>query len=136
VGQNAVEEIDFARRGRARGANFGWRPFEGERRLFDEPAPGARGPAITHTHWAGFCSITGGYVVRDPGVPSVLGRYVYSDLCDGRIRAARLRAGRRTTGTPLDLPRVSQVSSFGEDAAGRVYVVSLSGSVYRLAAPR
>jgi hypothetical protein len=75
-------------------------------------------------------------VVRDPGVPSVLGRYVYSDLCDGRIRAARLRAGRRTTGTPLDLPRVSQVSSFGEDAAGRVYVVSLSGSVYRLAAPR
>jgi glucose/arabinose dehydrogenase len=136
VGQNAIEEIDFARRGRARGANFGWRPFEGERRLFDEPAPGARGPAITHTHGAGFCSITGGYVVRDPGVPSVLGRYVYSDLCDGRIRAARLRAGRRTTGTPLDLPRVSQVSSFGEDAAGRVYVVSLSGSVYRLAAPR
>jgi hypothetical protein len=136
VGQNAIEEIDFARRGRARGANFGWRPFEGDRRLFDEPAPGARGPAITHTHGAGFCSITGGYVVGDPGVPSLLGRYVYSDLCDGRIRAARLRAGRRTTGTPLDLPRVSQVSSFGEDAAGRVYVVSLSGSVYRLAAPR
>jgi glucose/arabinose dehydrogenase len=135
VGQNAIEEIDFARRGRARGANFGWRPFEGDRRLFDEPAPGARGPVITHTHGAGFCSITGGYVVRDPGVPSLLGRYVYSDLCDGRIRAARLRAGGRTTGTPLDLPRVSQVSSFGEDASGRVYVVSLSGSVYRLAAP-
>jgi glucose/arabinose dehydrogenase len=136
VGQNAVEEIDFTRRGRGRGANFGWRPLEGNRRNFNEPAPGARAPAITHTHTAGFCSITGGYVVRDASVPSLLGRYVYSDLCDGRIRAARLRAGGRTTGTPLSLPGLSQVSSFGEDAQGRVYVVSLSGSVYRLAAPR
>jgi glucose/arabinose dehydrogenase len=136
VGQDAVEEVDFARRGGARGANFGWRPFEGSRRVFDEPAPGARAPVITHSHAAGFCSITGGYVVRDPGVPSLVGRYVYSDLCEGRIRAARLRAGRRTTGAPLNLPSVSQVSSFGEDASGRVYVVSLAGSVYRLAAPR
>jgi glucose/arabinose dehydrogenase len=136
VGESAVEEVDFARRGRARGANFGWRPFEGNSRIFNEPARGARSPVITHTHAAGFCSITGGYVVRDPGVPSLLGRYVYSDLCDGRIRAARLRAGRRTRGTPLDLPRLSQVSSFGEDASGRVYVVSLTGAVYRFAAPR
>ena len=41
VGQNAIEEIDFARKGEARGANYGWRPFEGTRRNFDEPAPGA-----------------------------------------------------------------------------------------------
>jgi glucose/arabinose dehydrogenase len=136
VGQDAVEEIDFMRRGRARGANFGWRPWEGRRRNFNEPAPGAVFPVIQHTHAAGFCSITGGYVVRDPSVPSLAGRYVYSDLCDGRIRAARLRAGRRTTGRPLGLPTVPQVSSFGEDALGRVYVVSLSGPVYRLAAPR
>ncbi|HEX2102740.1 MAG TPA: PQQ-dependent sugar dehydrogenase [Solirubrobacteraceae bacterium] len=136
VGQDAVEEIDFVRRGRGRGANFGWRPFEGHRRLFDEPAPGARAPVITHTHAAGFCSITGGYVVRDPTVPSLLGRYVYSDLCDGRIRAARLRAGRRTTGRPLPLPAVQAVTSFGEDARGRVYVTSHGGPVYRLAAPR
>jgi hypothetical protein len=47
-----------------------------------------------------------------------------------------VRSGRRTTGRPLDLPKVEQVSSFGEDAQGRVYVVSLSGPVYRLAAPR
>jgi glucose/arabinose dehydrogenase len=136
VGENAVEEIDFVRRGRARGANFGWRPFEGDRRNFDEPAPGARAPVITHTHAAGFCSITGGYVVRDASIPSLLGRYVYSDLCDGRIRAARLRAGRHTTGTPLEVPTVQTVTSFGEDARGRVYVTSHAGPVYRLAAPR
>jgi glucose/arabinose dehydrogenase len=137
VGQDQVEEIDFARRGRAKGRNFGWRPWEGRRRNFPgEPAPGAVFPVIQHTHASGFCSITGGYVVRDASVPSLAGRYVYSDLCDGRIRAARLRAGRTTTGRPLSLPRVPQVSSFGQDSRGRVYVVSLSGSVFRFAAPR
>jgi glucose/arabinose dehydrogenase len=135
VGQDQVEEIDFMRRGRARGADFGWRPWEGRRRNFNEPAPGAVFPAITHTHAAGFCSITGGYVVRDRNVPSLFGRYVYSDLCDGRIRTARLHAGTVPQGRPLNLPTLSQVSSFGEDAQGRVYVVSLSGPVYRFAAP-
>ena len=136
VGQNTIEEIDFVRARRGRGANFGWRPWEGRLRLFNEPAPGAVFPVITHSHASGFCSIIGGYVVRDPAVPSLAGRYVYSDLCDGRIRAARLRAGRRTRGRPLDLPTLSQVSSFGEDGRGRVYVTSLAGPVYRLAAPR
>jgi glucose/arabinose dehydrogenase len=136
VGQDAVEEIDFERAGRARGANFGWRPWEGRRRNFDERAPGAVFPVITHTHDSGFCSITGGYIVRDRSVPSLYGRYVYGDLCEGRIRAATLRAGRRTTGRVLALHQVSELSSFGEDAAGHVYAVSLSGPVYRIAAPR
>ena len=134
VGQDSVEEIDFVRRGRGRGANFGWRPFEGDRRVVDEPAPGAIAPVITHTHAAGWCSITGGVVVRDPRLPAVAGRYVYGDLCKGQILAARLRAGRRTTGRPLPLPRVVGLSSFGEDAGGRVYVTSINGPVYRLAA--
>jgi len=136
VGQDAVEEIDFERAGRARGANFGWRPWEGRRRNFDERAPGAVFPVITHTHDSGFCSITGGYIVRDRSVPSLYGRYVYGDLCEGRIRAATLRAGRRTSGRVLALHQVSQLSSFGEDAAGHVYAVSLGGPVYRIAAPR
>jgi glucose/arabinose dehydrogenase len=136
VGQDAVEEIDFTRRGRARGANFGWRPWEGRRRNFNEAAPGAVLPVIQHTHASGFCSITGGYIVRDANVPSLNGRYLYSDFCDGRIRAARLRAGRVAQGRPLSLPRIGQVSSFGQDNSGRVYAVSLNGSVYRFAAPR
>ena len=136
VGQDSVEEIDFMRRGRARGANFGWRPWEGRRRNFNEPAPGAVFPVIEHTHASGFCSITGGYVVRDRNVPSLFGRYVYADLCDARIRSARLRAGRVPQGRPLALPKLSTVSSFREDASGRVYVTSLDGPVYRIAAPR
>ncbi len=134
VGQDNVEEIDFARRGRARGVNYGWRPWEGRRRNFDEPAPGAVFPVLTKTHSAGWCSITGGYVVRDPALPALAGRYVYGDFCLGQLRSATLRAGRASGDRALSLPRVPNLSSFGEDARGRVYVVALDGPVYRLAA--
>ena len=133
VGQDEVEEIDFVKKGGARGANFGWRPWEGRRRNFDEPAPGAVFPVITHSHQAGFCSITGGYVVRDRGVPGLYGRYVYGDFCNSRLRVSTLHTGHASSRT-LSVPAVSGVSSFGEDAAGRVYVTSLNGPVYRFAA--
>ena len=60
------------------------------------------------------------------------GRYVYGDFCRGQIRAARLRAGHATGDGGIGLPRVPNLSSFGEDARGRVYVVALDGPVYRL----
>jgi glucose/arabinose dehydrogenase len=137
VGQNASEEIDFVRRGRGKGANFGWRPFEGFRRFAPgEDAPGHVRPVLTHSHGAGWCSITGGYIVRDPGVPALAGRYVYGDFCLGRIRAARLRSGGARDDRALPVAGVSSLSSFGEDARGRVYVTSLEGPVYRLASER
>ena len=133
VGQDQVEEVDFVSRDRARGANFGWRPFEGRTRNFDEPAPGHVPPVITLTHDDGYCSVTGGYVVRDPRLPALRGQYVYGDFCDGRIRAARLRRGGASDDRVLDrLRKVGSISSFGEDALGRVYVTSLDGAVYRL----
>jgi glucose/arabinose dehydrogenase len=135
VGQDAIEEIDFARRGEASGANYGWRPFEGTRRVYDESAPGAVAPVIELTHAAGNCSVTGGYVVRDKAVPALFGRYVYGDLCKGELRSARLAPGSAIGDAAIPgLPTVEQLSSFGEDARGRVYAVSLSGPVYRFAA--
>ncbi len=135
VGQNAIEEVDFATKGAARGANYGWRPFEGTRRNFQEPAPDAVAPVIELSHDDGNCSITGGHVVRDRGVPALLGRYVYGDLCAGRLRSAKLSTGSaQGDGAIPGLPKVEQLSSFGEDARGRVYVVSLNGPVYRFAA--
>jgi glucose/arabinose dehydrogenase len=133
VGQDTVEEIDFARRGRARGVNYGWRPWEGRHRLYREPAPGAVFPVLTKQHSAGYCSITGGYVVRDPTLPALAGRYVYGDFCEGHVRAARLSTGHATGDRQLDLPSIGQISSFGQDAAGHVYVLDLEGPVYRLA---
>ncbi|WP_272474205.1 PQQ-dependent sugar dehydrogenase [Baekduia alba] len=135
VGQDAVEEIDFARKGTARGANYGWRPWEGRSRNFDEPAPGAKFPVITKSHRDGWCSITGGYVVRDRAVPGLYGRYVYGDYCKGELRSARLSGGRASDDRKIaGLKTISGLDSFGEDAAGRVYVVSQQGSVYRFAA--
>ena len=137
VGQDAVEEIDFlpaasgARRPRG-GANFGWSLFEGTSRFRPGSAPGHVPPVIQRTHGQGSCSITGGYVIRDPALGALRGSYVYGDLCDARLRIARLRAGgaRRDRALGVSVP---QTVSFGEDARGRVYAVSLAGGVFRLA---
>ena len=133
VGQNAVEEIDFAPGRSSRGANYGWRPWEGRRRNFNEPAPGAVFPVITASHGDGWCSITGGYVVRDRRLTGWVGRYLYGDFCRGRIESAVLSRGaardRRSTGLTVD-----SLSSFGQDSLGRLYAVSLGGPVYRIVA--
>ena len=135
VGQDQVEEIDFLRAGRARGRNFGWRPWEGRRRNIDEAARGAVFPVITKTHADGWCSITGGYVVRDRAVPALYGRYVYGDFCKGELRSARLAPGRASGDQAVPgLPAIPGLDSFGEDAAGRVYAISQNGPVYRFAA--
>ena len=133
VGQNQVEEVDFARRSGARGVNYGWRVFEGRRRNYSgESAPGAVFPVLTYGHGGGGCSITGGYVVRDPGLRALAGQYVYGDFCLGRLRAARVAPGSARGDHSLGL-HVSQLSSFGEDVRGHVYATSLDGPVYRLA---
>lgn len=132
VGQNEVEEIDFVRSGR--GKNFGWRPFEGRSRYTPgETAPGHVRPVIQRFHSSGNCSITGGVVVRDRAVPALYGRYVFGDFCRGRVETAKLRPGRASAQRTTRL-LVPSLSSFGEDARGRVYATSLDGPVYRLAA--
>jgi glucose/arabinose dehydrogenase len=132
VGQDEVEEVDFAPRGKTKGRNYGWRAFEGRRRYHNGPAPNAVPPVIEKTHASGWCSITGGYVVRDRSLRSLYGRYVYGDFCKPELRSARLRTGRAMGDRPLGL-RVQSLSSFGEDARGRVYALSLRGPVFRLA---
>ena len=129
VGQDEVEEIDFVRQGRGKGANFGWRVFEGNHRYTPgESAPAAVKPVITEQHSDGNCSITGGVVIRDPKLPAWRGRYVFGDYCRGVIQTAKLPSGKVTDRTL----HVSSLSSFGEDASGRVYATSLDGPVYRL----
>jgi glucose/arabinose dehydrogenase len=139
VGQDAVEEIDFVRNRRGRGHaprggyNFGWSVFEGRRRFNGGRAPGHVPPVIQQTHDHGFCTIIGGYVIRDRGLGRRLyGRYVYGDYCRSGLRVARLGARRASGDRSLGV-RVGQLVSFGEDARGRLYAISLSGSVYRIA---
>jgi glucose/arabinose dehydrogenase len=136
VGQDEWEEVDFARRGHGRGANFGWDAYEGTHTYEGGDAPGARPPVIEHSHGGdGFCSITGGYVLRNRLYGRLRGTYVYGDYCEPTLHGARLAPG-RATGRRRFGPSVPELSSFGEDARGLVYAVSLSGPVYRLAPRR
>jgi glucose/arabinose dehydrogenase len=133
VGQNTLEEIDHAAAGSGAGsgANFGWSAFEGTQRFNeDQDTVGAVAPLLVYGRDRG-CSVTGGYVVRDPGLPKLQGRYLYGDFCAGELRSLALRGGRASGDRELGL-EVPQLSSFAEDDNGRIYATSLDGPVFRL----
>jgi glucose/arabinose dehydrogenase len=137
VGQDAIEEIDAVARGALDGEplNFGWSAFEGTEPFNpDQRAPGAIPPVLEYPRADGACSVTGGYVVRDRALASLYGRYLYGDFCLGELRSFPADPGRRARDDQALGLRVEQLSSFGEDAAGRLYAVSLAGPVYRLEA--
>jgi glucose/arabinose dehydrogenase len=134
VGQNALEEIDVEPAGTGGGRNYGWdllegsQPFEGA-----EPLPDAVPPVFEYPLSGGACAVTGGYVYRGEEIPDLVGAYVFADVCLGRLEAFRLREGRAVQHRELGLDVPSPVS-FGEDADGELYVLSLTGPVYRLVA--
>ena len=78
------------------------------------------------------CSVTGGYVVRDPSLASLDGRYLYGDFCAGDLRSFPAVPGRRAKDDGALGLNVPSLSSFGEDNAGHIYATSLDGPVYRL----
>src|SRR4051812_20674844 len=133
VGQDKYEEVDFVKRGTLRGKNFGWSKYEGFHSYYGGSVSNYVKPLVERAHSDGYCSITGGYIVRDRSLKSLYGRYVYGDYCQPQLRWAKLTAARATSGGTLGL-QVSALSSFGQDARGRVYAVSQNGPIYRLVA--
>ncbi|MCW3016072.1 MAG: hypothetical protein JWO02_3164 [Solirubrobacterales bacterium] len=138
VGQNAFEEID-AVPGTGRGLNYGWGRFEGRHtypagQAVAAPPADVTFPVIEQTHDDGWCSIIGGYFVRDATVPDLLGRYVYSDYCHNEIHSVAITGGVASgdAAVPGLAPMLSRTTTFGEDAAGRVYVASQDGPIYRI----
>jgi glucose/arabinose dehydrogenase len=132
VGQDSFEEVDVVADGKGRGANFGWSAFEGDAPFNDDQsAPGAIKPALVYSHDQG-CSINGGYVVHDPALPALEGRYVYSDFCSGKIRSFKLTGTQASDDKPTGLEAQSP-TSFGTDNAGHIYVTTLNGDVFMLA---
>ncbi|RMH36582.1 MAG: glucose dehydrogenase [Deltaproteobacteria bacterium] len=146
VGQNTVEEVDFQPAGAAGGANYGWRIYEGStcrpgETNCSEPA-GYVPPFVEYRHTGGRCSITGGYVYRGACLPDYAGAYFYGDYCTGEIFTVR-QAGGLPDGDPVDVTDdlapdgllANELSSFGEDAYGELYVTALDrGVVYRIEA--
>ncbi len=132
VGQESQEEIDYETHRSLRGANFGWNRFEGNH-LFNRHTRLRAGhyepPIHTYPHGPG-CAIIGGYVIRDPHLGGLRGRYVYTDLCTGTLRSLRPSKRRGRHDHALGV-RVSNPYSFGE-AHRHLYVASGDGPVYRL----
>ncbi len=132
VGQNAWEEIDLERAGSSGGSNFGWNLLEGTHPFERRSAPGTVAPVFEYAHGDGSCAVTGGYVYRGAEIEGLAGAYVFADYCRGRLEAFVQRDGRATHLRALG-PRVDAVASFGQDADGELYVLSLTGTVFRLA---
>jgi uncharacterized protein (TIGR03437 family) len=126
VGQGQREEVSLI----TRGGNYGWRVYEGTRCTNNDagacvPA-NYTAPLIEYDHGGGKCSITGGYAYRGARATLPLGTYVYGDYCTGEVFTYLNGAS-----SPL-LNAGGNVSSFGEDEAGELYVVLHGGSVSRL----
>jgi glucose/arabinose dehydrogenase len=130
VGQNRVEELNVLAVSQLGGANFGWSVREGNDCLVGEGCSslGMTGPVITYPHTEGHCSITGGLYVANPALPSLDDALIYADFCAGTIyRYDRMQ------GQTIVLDTTIQISSFGSDGAGRVYVADYAGGqVYEL----
>jgi len=130
VGQNAFEEIDFQPRASLGGENYGWRPMEGNH-CFNPPSgcfsPSFKLPIFEYSHNDGSCSVTGGYRYRGVRMPSLRGAYFYGDFCTGKVWVGTESGGAWTS--RLLLQTTMQISSFGEDLNGELYVLDLRGSV-------
>lgn len=134
VGQNRLEEVNVVPAGQG-GLNYGWDVMEGSDCF--EPGTGCDRtglvlPATEYSHADG-CSVTGGYVYRGQDLPALRGTYFYADYCAGWIRSFRYANGQATDARSWDLGGVGNVTSFGEDARGELYVLA-GGGVYKIVA--
>jgi glucose/arabinose dehydrogenase len=137
VGAGRYEEVDFRTTAKLGAlANYGWSHLEGTA-LYNAKVALARSgtvvaPTFVYSHDTGGCGVIGGYVYRGARVPSMRGRYIYGDLCTGIVSSFKVGPkGRASIATRLT-GLVSGLSSFGEDASGELYAVSLDGTLYQL----
>jgi glucose/arabinose dehydrogenase len=144
VGQNHWEEIDYMPRGKAAGANFGWRLREG---MVETPAknvggnaPGAIDPVYVYKHGGGSTegmSVTGGYLYRGP-IKELQGRYVFADFQNPRIWSFKMTGGKaddfkdHTADLQPENSRITLIPSFAEDQDGNLFIVDLTGPIYRI----
>lgn len=146
VGQRNREEIDFQPAASTGGENYGWRLREGFIATPTGGVGGARPPgAIDPIHdypRSDGQVITGGYVYRGAAIPDLQGTYFFADYGTARIWSFRFDGTTRTAFTERTAelrPRgatIGQISSFGEDAAGNLYIVDLGGEVFRIVGVR
>ena len=140
VGQGSREEINVEPAGQGN-KNYGWNTMEGS--LCFEPPQGCdmtgkELPVVEFSHQTGEgCSITGGYVYRGSMIPALRGTYLFGDFCDNWIRSLVWQDGALISQADLtselqSMQMIQGLASFGEDAAGELYVVDLAGVLFRI----
>jgi glucose/arabinose dehydrogenase len=133
VGQGEWEEIDHTPRESPGLENYGWDVYEGTH-VYEDKDPNPEGhlvmPAYQYSHDEG-CSVTGGFVYRGDDIPAARGRYFFADYCSDRMWSLLLRGG-EAADVRRDAIPVSSLSSFGEDARGELYALSLNGELVKL----
>ena len=141
MGQNLWEMVHILRNG----GNHGWslreafHPFRLRQKA--DPAGKLLPPVVEYPHKptrdrtdTGL-SITGGYVYRGKALKDLVGVYIYADYDTGRIWGLREKDGKAVeNGELIDLTRQKKlnISSFGEDAAGELYILAFDGRIHRL----
>jgi glucose/arabinose dehydrogenase len=132
VGQNQWEEIHFLAAEAPAGANFGWNFWEGLHPYQGNPPQNMdfEFPIWEYAHNLG-CSVTGGFVYRG-SMPAWQGIYIYGDFCSGRVWGL-LRDSDNTWQNTLLFETGFNITSFGEDQSGEIYLVDRAGNIYQLA---
>ncbi|MBI2401463.1 MAG: PQQ-dependent sugar dehydrogenase [Gemmatimonadetes bacterium] len=132
VGQNRQEEVDVAP-GSAGGLNYGWSVMEGDGCYGASTCDrsGLTLPVLTYARSGGNCSVIGGFAYRGEHMAALRGHFFYSDYCGGWVKSFRYDGSGAADQRDWSLT-LGSVLSFGEDAAGELYVLSADGKVYRL----
>jgi glucose/arabinose dehydrogenase len=131
VGQNQWEEIDFVAGGRAAGLNFGWNRLEGTHQFSGQAPADAVPPIYEYSHDGGGCSVTGGYVYRGTKIPDLRGAYVFTDYCESTLHAITQQGGKLADQRDLGM-KGNQVTAFGQDQDGELYVLSQGDGLQRI----
>lgn len=131
VGQWDWEEIDFVPAPLAGAPNFGWNALEGTHK-YQGARPGDvfTAPAAEYSHGEG-CSVTGGYVYRGAALPELASNYFFGDYCSGTIWSLT-PTGSGQWERNVFMETGFDISSFGEDVNGELYVIDHGGVVYGL----
>lgn len=139
VGQGSWEEISYQAAGTAGGLNFGWPCREGKHDTSSNDPSGCSGPftdpIAEYPHEGDNIAVTGGFVYRGTLYPALQGYYFFADYGLGRIWSMRKTGSNPDTWSDpeLELDTNLNISAFGEDESGELYVVDYGGAIYRLA---
>ncbi len=128
-GQDLWEQVYLIKKG----GNYGWSLFEGSH-IFLENRPAGPDPILLPTaehHHSEARSLTGGRVYRGKRLPDLVGAYVYGDWSTGRVWGIR-HDGRKAAWHRELVDTPFNITGFGTDHAGELYVIDQAGGFYRL----